>query len=242
MSSFSFNSPGFCPYISSFLSCALSVYICLSFCVCLSLSISHFFPDSLSPALILFSPSLISPLSSSLRSCSVSLSQVHALSLLAFPLFAFSLSHSNSLAQWPLPTPYRAPCLVRNLQAVPRAWVTQLGGSRGIRWRGPKVTAFPPGGDLAVACSVSSLLQFPDGTEAGSADRDTRILPLQLLPLVQVRGSQPWLGKGEAYESVLRRPRACFWTMPKQMGGSAFKKLFSHLPWAQSIIFRKNFS
>lgn len=48
---------------------------------------------------------------------------------------------------------------------------------------------FLPGGDLAVVCSVSSLLQFPDSTEAGSANRHSDPAAAAAQPsLTKVRG------------------------------------------------------
>uniref|UniRef100_A0A7N5KJB4 Platelet-activating factor receptor n=1 Tax=Ailuropoda melanoleuca TaxID=9646 RepID=A0A7N5KJB4_AILME len=160
---FSSNFLRFWPHVSSFLSCCLCLH--LSVFLCVPFSFSHCFPDcpplSLSYSVFL-GPSVLFSLP---RSHAESLSWECMLSLSAFSLVS---QLPGTLA--PAHTP-AFPWLCENPLSGGQGLATQLGGSV------PPVGGvlgsqhFLPGGDLAVVCSVSSLLQSPDSTEAGSANR-----------------------------------------------------------------------
>ena len=72
---------------------------------------------------------------------------------------------------------------------------------------GPGVTAFPPGGDLAVMCAISLLLQL-QAAQSPQLPVCSDLAAAATAP-GQVRGSQPWPGCGEVCDSVPRRSRSC---------------------------------
>lgn len=187
----------------SFLSCSVCVYICLPFAECLPPSVAHFFPDCPSRSL---SCSVFSVTHFSLPRSHAQLLSLLRVCPLTFCSLFLTLAPRTLAAAHALPCPW----LCENPLSSGPGPVTQLGVFYTICWRSPRVTVFPPGGDLAVVCSVSSLLQFPDSTEARSPDRHSDSAAAATL-LIQVRGvgSQLQLGMGEACEHVLRRLRPC---------------------------------
>lgn len=159
--------------LTSFLSCCLSEFIS----VCLSLGLSP--SSSRFPlTLILFShPHLLSPHP---HSAPLSLSRGHLSPLSPSLLFSVS-SQLFSLLGGQLSTPHCAPGSSRALGA----WCL---GDTTLRflWHllgGAGVTAFPPGGDLAVLCSFLTSAIPDSSTEPGAADTETQTSQWQLLPL-----------------------------------------------------------
>lgn len=104
---FSFNSLGSCPRVSSFLSRSLSVFtsVCLSLCASLLPSLTSFLIVPLSPSPVCLVTHFSLP-----RSHAVSPSPKNMLSH-----FLFSLSYPSCLACWSLPMPHPAPGSVTTL-------------------------------------------------------------------------------------------------------------------------------
>lgn len=135
------------------------------------------------------------------------------------------------------------PGAVASALQEPRAWVAQPGGSSGVRWRGPGVTAFPARGDLAARDSTSSLLQLPGAAEAtlclGPALRCSGWAAAASGPTTGKGGDGgPGLMMGEAWENVLRKPgawpRLCLW----RRGGPVVWELFQAHIQRESLVSR----